>query len=59
MKKADNLLSVFNMLSKFFAIFLRILFRKTLALVAYIDMEYNHNVRICFKQGIKKAPGKC
>ena len=48
-KKADNLLSVFNMLWKFFAIFLRILFRKTLVLVAYIDMEYNHNVRICFK----------
>lgn len=29
-EKADNLLSVFNMLWKFFAIFLRILFRKTL-----------------------------
>ena len=29
--------------------FLRILFRKILVLVAYIDMEYNHNVRICFK----------
>ena len=48
-KKADNLLSVFNMLWKFFAIFLRILFRKTLVLVVYIDMEYNHNVGICFK----------
>ena len=48
-KKADNLLSVFNMLWKFFAIFLRILFRKTLVLVVYIDMEYNHNVEISFK----------
>ena len=48
-KKADNLLSVFNMLWKFFAIFLRILFKKTLVLVVYIDKEYNRYVRICFK----------